>query len=86
MSGEAKAIQPEDVTRLVAERLNAGDAAPGRTRAHAAPTARRYRGDATVTSAAAFPARLRCVPRSGTPGDPAFRPPQVGDYVHLGVG
>ena len=27
MSGEAKAMQPEDVTRLVAERLNAGDAA-----------------------------------------------------------
>jgi hypothetical protein len=27
MSGEAKAIQPEDVTPLVAERLNAGDAA-----------------------------------------------------------
>jgi uncharacterized protein (TIGR02246 family) len=27
MSDEAKAIQPEDVTRLVAERLNAGDAA-----------------------------------------------------------
>src|SRR5215467_10305384 len=27
MSGEAKAIQPEDVTRLVVERLNAGDAA-----------------------------------------------------------
>jgi uncharacterized protein (TIGR02246 family) len=27
MSGEARAIQPEDVTRLVAERLNAGDAA-----------------------------------------------------------
>src|SRR5271165_5948119 len=27
MSGEAKAAQPEDVTRLVAERLNAGDAA-----------------------------------------------------------
>ena len=26
MSGEAKAIQPGDVTRLVAERLNAGDA------------------------------------------------------------
>jgi ketosteroid isomerase-like protein len=27
MNGEAKATQPEDVTRLVAERLNAGDAA-----------------------------------------------------------
>ena len=27
MSGEAKAMHPEDVTRLVAERLNAGDAA-----------------------------------------------------------
>lgn len=27
MSGEAKAMQPEQVTRLVAERLNAGDAA-----------------------------------------------------------
>ena len=27
MGGEAKAMQPEDVTRLVAERLNAGDAA-----------------------------------------------------------
>ncbi|HEX9355679.1 MAG TPA: nuclear transport factor 2 family protein [Streptosporangiaceae bacterium] len=27
MSGEAKAMRPEDVTRLVAERLNAGDAA-----------------------------------------------------------
>jgi hypothetical protein len=27
MSGEAKAIQPGDVTLLVAERLNAGDAA-----------------------------------------------------------
>jgi ketosteroid isomerase-like protein len=27
MSGEAKAIQPKDATRLVAERLNAGDAA-----------------------------------------------------------
>jgi ketosteroid isomerase-like protein len=27
MSGEAKAADPEDVTRLVAERLNAGDAA-----------------------------------------------------------
>ena len=27
MSGEAKAMQPEEVTRLVAERLNAGDAA-----------------------------------------------------------
>ena len=27
MSGEARATQPEDVTRLVAERLNAGDAA-----------------------------------------------------------
>jgi len=27
MNGEAKAMQPEDVTRLVAERLNAGDAA-----------------------------------------------------------
>ena len=27
MSCEAKALQPEDVTRLVAERLNAGDAA-----------------------------------------------------------
>lgn len=27
MSGEARAIEPEDVTRLVAERLNAGDAA-----------------------------------------------------------
>ena len=27
MSGEAKAMQPEDVTRLVAERLNAGNAA-----------------------------------------------------------
>lgn len=27
MSGEATAMQPEDVTRLVAERLNAGDAA-----------------------------------------------------------
>ena len=27
MSGEARAMQPEDVTRLVAERLNAGDAA-----------------------------------------------------------
>jgi hypothetical protein len=27
MSGEAKAMQPDDVTRLVAERLNAGDAA-----------------------------------------------------------
>jgi ketosteroid isomerase-like protein len=27
MSGEARAAQPEDVTRLVAERLNAGDAA-----------------------------------------------------------
>lgn len=27
MSGQAKAMQPEDVTRLVAERLNAGDAA-----------------------------------------------------------
>jgi hypothetical protein len=27
VSGEAKAMQPEDVTRLVAERLNAGDAA-----------------------------------------------------------
>jgi ketosteroid isomerase-like protein len=27
MSGAAKATQPEDVTRLVAERLNAGDAA-----------------------------------------------------------
>jgi len=27
MSGEAKAIQPRDVTRLVAERLNTGDAA-----------------------------------------------------------
>jgi ketosteroid isomerase-like protein len=27
MSGAAKAAEPEDVTRLVAERLNAGDAA-----------------------------------------------------------
>jgi ketosteroid isomerase-like protein len=27
MSGEARATEPEDVTRLVAERLNAGDAA-----------------------------------------------------------
>jgi ketosteroid isomerase-like protein len=27
MNGDAKAMQPEDVTRLVAERLNAGDAA-----------------------------------------------------------
>jgi hypothetical protein len=27
MSGEAKPMQPEEVTRLVAERLNAGDAA-----------------------------------------------------------
>ena len=27
MSGEDKAMQPEDVTRLVAERLNAGNAA-----------------------------------------------------------
>jgi len=27
MSDEAKAMQPEDVTRLVAQRLNAGDAA-----------------------------------------------------------
>jgi ketosteroid isomerase-like protein len=27
MSGETKAMEPEDVTRLVAERLNAGDAA-----------------------------------------------------------
>ncbi|MGO8961293.1 MAG: YybH family protein [Streptosporangiaceae bacterium] len=27
MSGQAKPMQPEDVTRLVAERLNAGDAA-----------------------------------------------------------
>ncbi len=27
MSGPAKAMQPEDVTRLVTERLNAGDAA-----------------------------------------------------------
>ena len=27
MSGETRAIEPEDVTRLVAERLNAGDAA-----------------------------------------------------------
>src|SRR5262249_42727642 len=27
MNGEAKAMQPEDVTRLVAERLNSGDAA-----------------------------------------------------------
>lgn len=27
MSGQAKAMQPEDVTRLVAERLNAGDVA-----------------------------------------------------------
>ncbi len=27
MSGEAKAMQPEEVTRLVAERLNTGDAA-----------------------------------------------------------
>ena len=27
MSGQANAMQPEDVTRLVAERLNAGDAA-----------------------------------------------------------
>ena len=27
MSDEAKAMQPEEVTRLVAERLNAGDAA-----------------------------------------------------------
>jgi hypothetical protein len=27
MSGDAEAIQPGDVTRLVAERLNAGDAA-----------------------------------------------------------
>ena len=27
MSGEAKAMQPEEVTRLVAERLNAGDTA-----------------------------------------------------------
>ena len=27
MTGEAKAMQPEDVTRLVTERLNAGDAA-----------------------------------------------------------
>jgi ketosteroid isomerase-like protein len=27
MSGEARAMEPEDVTRLVAERLNAGDAA-----------------------------------------------------------
>jgi uncharacterized protein (TIGR02246 family) len=27
MSGEARAAEPEDVTRLVAERLNAGDAA-----------------------------------------------------------
>jgi len=27
MSGEAQAMQPEDVTRLVVERLNAGDAA-----------------------------------------------------------
>ena len=25
MSGEARAVEPEDVTRLVAERLNAGD-------------------------------------------------------------
>jgi ketosteroid isomerase-like protein len=27
MSGDAKAMEPEDVTRLVVERLNAGDAA-----------------------------------------------------------
>jgi len=27
MSGEAKAMEPEDVTRLVVDRLNAGDAA-----------------------------------------------------------
>jgi ketosteroid isomerase-like protein len=27
MSGQTKAMQPEDVTRLVSERLNAGDAA-----------------------------------------------------------
>jgi uncharacterized protein (TIGR02246 family) len=27
MSGEARAVEPEDVTRMVAERLNAGDAA-----------------------------------------------------------
>jgi ketosteroid isomerase-like protein len=27
LSGEAKAMEPEDVTRLVAERINAGDAA-----------------------------------------------------------
>jgi ketosteroid isomerase-like protein len=27
MTGEARAMEPEDVTRLVAERLNAGDAA-----------------------------------------------------------
>ena len=27
MSGETRAMKPEDVTRLVAERLNAGDAA-----------------------------------------------------------
>jgi ketosteroid isomerase-like protein len=48
MSGEDKAMQPEDVTRLVAERLNAGNAA-GVAALYEPPAVLAYPADRPVT-------------------------------------
>ena len=55
MSGEAKAMQPEDVTRLVAERLNAGDAA-GVAALHEPEAVLAYPADRPVTGREAIQA------------------------------
>src|SRR6266702_4786992 len=55
MSGQAKAMRPEDVTRLVAERLNAGDAA-GVAALYEPQAVLAYRADRPVTGREAIQA------------------------------
>jgi uncharacterized protein (TIGR02246 family) len=55
MNGEARAMQPEDVTRLVAERLNAGDA-PGVAALYEPQAVLAYPADRPVTGRQAIQA------------------------------
>ena len=64
MSGQAKAMRPEDVTRLVAERLNAGDAA-GVAALYEPQAVLAYPADQPVTGRAAIQATYQQMAGAG---------------------
>ena len=77
MSGEARAIEPEDVTRLVAERLNAGDAAGA---ADGAPLGGRDPGHRRLSGAAGARRHGR---GNGFPPEKRHAPPASSRFTRL---